>query len=53
MVHTQPQPKGEGTATIDMRLDFFDFGLEPQIDVPDSDEVFDATALAEEELRDD
>ncbi len=51
MVHTQPQVEGEGTATMDMTMDFFDFGLEPQIDVPDSDEVFDATALAEEELR--
>jgi hypothetical protein len=50
VAQTQPQIDGNGTANMDMTMDFFDFGLEPQIDVPDSDEVFDATALAEEEL---
>ncbi|HEX3041566.1 MAG TPA: hypothetical protein VHP56_05700 [Solirubrobacterales bacterium] len=50
IVQTQPQIEGKGTATMDMTMDFFDFGIEPQIDVPDSDEVFDATGLAEEEL---
>lgn len=52
IVHTQPQVDDEGTATIAMRMDFSDFGSEPEIDVPDSDEVFDATALTEEALRD-
>jgi hypothetical protein len=33
-------------------MDFFDFGIEPEIDVPDSSEVFDATALTEESLED-
>jgi hypothetical protein len=52
IVHTQPKVDDEGTTTIDMRMDFFDFGSEPEIELPDSDEVFDATALTEEELRD-
>jgi hypothetical protein len=50
VVTTQPQVEGEGGATMDMRVEFFDFGINPQIDLPDSDEVFDATAMAEEEL---
>jgi hypothetical protein len=37
---------------MDMRLDFYDFGIEPVIEVPGSDEVFDATSLAEEGLED-
>jgi hypothetical protein len=41
---------GEGPTTIDMRTDFVDFGIEPEIDVPDSSEVFDATSVAEEQL---
>ncbi|HKF81492.1 MAG TPA: hypothetical protein VKB23_00865 [Solirubrobacterales bacterium] len=52
IVHTIPEVKGDGTTTLDMRMDFFDFGIEPVIDVPDDDEVFDATSLAEEELED-
>lgn len=49
-VQSQPGEKGEGPTTVNMRMDFFDFGLEPEIDAPDSSEVFDATALAQEEL---
>jgi hypothetical protein len=52
IVQTAPQVEGGGTTTMDMRMDFYDFGLEPQIEVPDSDEVFDATSLAEEGLED-
>jgi hypothetical protein len=52
MVQSSPQVEGEGTTTMDMRMDFFDFGIEPVIEVPDSDEVFDATSLAEEGLED-
>lgn len=48
LVHSEPSDKGEGASTVDMRMDFFDFGLEPEIEVPDSSEVFDATAMAEE-----
>lgn len=50
IVQTRPGEEGKGPATIDLRTDFFDFGLEPEVDVPDSDEVFDATSLAEEQL---
>lgn len=48
MTMTQPQPggKGKGSPTIDLRIDFYDFGFEPEIDVPESGEVFDATVLA-------
>jgi len=35
-------------ATTDMRVDFFDFGTEPEIELPDSSEVFDATAIGRE-----
>lgn len=52
IVQTSPQVDEGGTTTTDMRIDFFDFGIEPEIDVPDSDEVFDATALTEESLDD-
>jgi hypothetical protein len=47
LVHSEPSDKGDGTTTIDMRMDFIDFGIEPEIEVPDSSEVFDATAMAE------
>jgi hypothetical protein len=50
VVEARPGEDGKGPATVDLRTDFFDFGLEPEVDVPDSDEVFDATALAEEQL---
>ena len=50
IVESTPGDEGEGPTTIDMRTDFFDFGFEPEIDVPDSDEVFDATSLAQEQL---
>jgi hypothetical protein len=51
IVQRQPAHDGEEPATLDMRMDFFDFGLEPEIDVPDSSEVFDATDLAREDLQ--
>lgn len=51
IVHTQPNVDAKGTAKVAMRMDFVDFGTEPEIDVPDPDEVFDATALTEEQLR--
>jgi hypothetical protein len=49
-VQSQPGEEGEGSTTTDMRMDFFDFGAVPEIDVPDPSEVFDATALAQEQL---
>jgi len=51
ILQRSPGNDGEGPTTIDMRTDFFDFGLEPEIDVPGSDEVFDATGLAREEIE--
>lgn len=50
LVHSQPAEEGEEAMTMDMRIDFFDFGFEPEIDVPDSREVFDATDLAKSKL---
>lgn len=50
LVHSQPAEQGEGSLTIDMRMDFVDFGFEPEIEVPDSSEVFDATDLTREKL---
>jgi hypothetical protein len=47
LVKDQRQPDG-GRDTIDMTIDFFDFGAEPEIEAPDSSEVFDATDLAHE-----
>lgn len=45
----QPGPEGEGRTMIDMRMDFYDFGSIPEVEVPDPSEVFDATSLAREE----
>jgi hypothetical protein len=50
LIKSEPREGGEGSMTMDMRMDFFDFGIAPEIDVPESSEVFDATALAEDEL---
>jgi len=50
VVQLRPEEGGKGPTSMDMRIDFFDFGLEPEIDVPDSSEVFDATALVQEQL---
>ncbi len=47
----QVRPAPGEEKTIDMRTDFFDFGFEPEIDVPDSSDVFDATSLAKEQLE--
>lgn len=41
---SQPADHGDGPTDVDMWIDFFDFGLEPKIEVPDPSEVFDATA---------
>jgi hypothetical protein len=50
LIHSQPAEQGEKSMTMDMRVDFFDFGFEPEIEVPDSSEVFDATDLTREKL---
>lgn len=51
LVHTQPQNADSEPRTIDMSFDLFDFGFEPEIDLPESNEVFDATDLAREEIE--
>ncbi|MGN6587015.1 MAG: hypothetical protein ACTHKT_06010 [Solirubrobacterales bacterium] len=51
VVQLRPNEGGKGPTSMDMRIDFFDFGFEPEIEVPDSSEVFDATSLAEEQLE--
>jgi hypothetical protein len=50
VVGSKPVEGGEGTETIDMQTDFYEFGPVPEIDLPESSEVFDATPLIEEEL---
>lgn len=50
IVQTQPREDGEGSMTVDMRMDLFDLGIDPEIDVPEESEVFDATAMALSEL---
>lgn len=52
LVQSTPQIEGDGITTMKVRMDFFDFGIEPVIEIPASDEVFDATSLAEEGLAD-
>lgn len=43
MLQEQPGEGDEAPKTVDMTMDFFDFGATPEIDVPASDEVFDMT----------
>lgn len=47
IVQSQPG-EGEGPTKLDMTMDLFDFGSTHEIDVPDSSEVLDMTAVAEE-----
>jgi hypothetical protein len=51
IVQAAPQLTG-GITTTKFQMEFFDFGIDPQIDPPDSSEVFDATSLTEETLAD-
>ncbi|HEX5592102.1 MAG TPA: hypothetical protein VFX35_02000 [Solirubrobacterales bacterium] len=50
IVQSRPEEEGEGMITTDMTIDFTDFGLEPEIEVPDSSEVFDTTSLVQEQI---
>jgi hypothetical protein len=45
-VKTDPAKDGKGPTTMDMRVDFLNFGDVPEIEVPDSSEVFNGTNLA-------
>lgn len=49
-VKVEREEEGEKAMTMSMRMDFFDFGIEPEIELPDPSEVFDATGVAEEEV---
>lgn len=49
-VKVEREEGDEKATTMDMRVDFFDFGVEPEIELPDSSEVFDATAIAEKSV---
>ncbi|HEX5983792.1 MAG TPA: hypothetical protein VFY69_06255 [Solirubrobacterales bacterium] len=48
MVMEMPAIDGQPAMTMDMRMELFDFGAEPQIELPDPSRVFDATALQEQ-----
>jgi hypothetical protein len=50
MVMALPAEPGQPTLTMDMRMELFDFGARPKIDLPDPARVFDATPLFEEQL---
>jgi hypothetical protein len=50
IAQTRPGEEGKEPTTVDMRMDFFDFGYEPEIEVPDSGEVFDATSVTQEQI---
>jgi hypothetical protein len=49
-VKTDPAKDGKGPTTMDMRVNFLKFGDVPEIEVPDSSEVFDETDLAKGEI---
>jgi hypothetical protein len=38
------------TISVTMRMDFFDFGIEPAIQIPDDSQVYDLSPLLEEQL---
>lgn len=50
MVMDIPTQPGAPTLTMDMRMDFFDFGASPRIELPDAASVYDATPTLEREL---
>jgi hypothetical protein len=52
-VKSDPAEDDNGSTTMDMRVDFLEFGDVPEIDVPDSSEVFDGTDLAKSEISKD
>jgi hypothetical protein len=50
MVQSRPTEEGGAPTTVDMRMDFFDFGPVPVIEPPDEDDVFDATSATQDAL---
>lgn len=49
-VMTMPSDSGKPPVTMDIRMDLFDFNAHPDIQMPDSSEVFDATPFLKEKL---
>jgi hypothetical protein len=50
-IHTVATVVAEGKAvTTDTRMDLFDFGIEPDVQVPDDSRVLDITPLLEAKL---
>jgi hypothetical protein len=49
-VMTLPTGSGHAPLTTDLRMDFFDFGAEPEVKLPAAHEVFDSTPLTRAEL---
>jgi len=45
-----PGESGQPAMTMDMRMDLFDFGAQPDIRLPGSSQIFDATPYVEEQL---
>jgi hypothetical protein len=45
-----PGESGQPEMTMDMRMDLFDFGARPQIQLPDPSQAFDATPYLEEQF---
>jgi hypothetical protein len=43
--------EGQPPLTMDMQMEFFDYGAEPEVKLPDEDDVFDATPILEEKLE--
>jgi hypothetical protein len=43
--------EGEGSSTSEMTIDYVSFGRVPKIELPDSDEVFNATGEVESQVQ--
>lgn len=50
MVMVLPTEPGAPTLTMDMRMQLFDFGARPKIELPNSERVFDTTPMLEAQL---
>lgn len=51
MVMTMPTEPGQPSLRMDMRMDLYDFGAQPEIQLPDDSAVFDMTPLVEAQLE--
>lgn len=51
MLMELPADSGQPPVTMDMRIDLFGFGAQPEITLPDPDTVFDMTPFLEEQLE--